>query len=50
MLHVDYIYVGALERLLFTPESLAKFSRMVQTDQLAVVYSNPQVTIYEALH
>ena len=46
-LHVDYIYVGALEKLLFAPASLAKFSGMAQSGQLDIVYENPGVTIYK---
>ena len=45
-LHVGYVYVGALERLLFAPESLRKFDVMAELGDLAVVYRNPEVTIY----
>jgi len=48
-LHVDYIYVGLLERLLFSPESLAKFDRMVAQDQLQVAYRQPGVTVYRVV-
>ncbi len=45
-LHVDYIYVGQLERILFTPEQLAKFDALVRSGEAEVVYQNPGVTIY----
>jgi uncharacterized membrane protein len=48
-LHVDYVYIGPLERLLFAPEVLAKFDRMTQAGELEVVYQNPGVTIYKVL-
>jgi uncharacterized membrane protein len=48
-LGIDYIYVGQLERIVYPPESLAKFDRMAQSGLLEVVYSNEQVTIYRVL-
>ena len=45
-LHIDYVYVGPLERILFSPEQLAKFDALVQSGEAEVVYQNPQVTIY----
>jgi YYY domain-containing protein len=45
-LHVDYIYVGQLERILFRDESLRKFDVMVDMGDLEVVYQNPQVIVY----
>jgi uncharacterized membrane protein len=45
-LHIDYVYVGQLERILFSPEQLAKFDAMVQADEAEIVYQNPGVTIY----
>ncbi|MCC7353980.1 MAG: glycosyltransferase family 39 protein [Anaerolineae bacterium] len=45
-LRVGYIYVGQLERLVFVPETLSKFDRMVQAGQLRVAYRNDGVTIY----
>ncbi|PKO21669.1 MAG: hypothetical protein CVU38_13365 [Chloroflexi bacterium HGW-Chloroflexi-1] len=45
-LRVGYIYVGALERTLFTEDSLRKFEVMTDLGDLDVVYRNPQVTIY----
>ncbi len=48
-LHVDYIYVGALEKLLFPAAGLAKFSGMARSGQLAIVYANPEVTIYRVI-
>ena len=45
-LEVAYIYVGALERILFSETSLDKFSSMVESGDLQVAYRNPMVTIY----
>jgi uncharacterized membrane protein len=46
-LHIDYVYVGQLERILFSPEQLGKFDAMVQSGEAEVVYENPGVTIYQ---
>jgi hypothetical protein len=43
---VDYVYVSALERILFPQASLDKFESMVKSGDLGVAYHNPQVTIY----
>jgi uncharacterized membrane protein len=48
-LGIDYIYVGQLERIVYPPESLAKFDQMAAAGQLEVVYSNEQVTIYQVV-
>jgi YYY domain-containing protein len=45
-LHVTYVYVGQLERTLFSPEQLAKFDALVNAGQAQVVYQNPSVTLY----
>ncbi len=45
-LRVGYIYVGALERILFAPDSLRKFDVMAELGDLAIVYQSPEVTIY----
>jgi YYY domain-containing protein len=45
-LKVAYIYVGALERILFPQGSLAKFDTMVESGDLVVAYQNPMVTLY----
>jgi uncharacterized membrane protein len=45
-LRVGYIYVGQLERLLFSADSLRKFDAMADLGDLEVVYHNPDVTIY----
>jgi uncharacterized membrane protein len=45
-LHVGYIYVGQLERILFSDASLRKFNALVATGDLQVAYRNPQVVIY----
>jgi uncharacterized membrane protein len=46
-LEVAYIYVGALERILFPQLSLDKFGGMVESGDLQVAYRNPRVTIYQ---
>ncbi len=45
-LRVGYIYVGQLERLLFSADALRKFDIMAERGDLEVVYRNPEVTIY----
>ena len=45
-LRVGYIYVGQLERLLFSVDALRKFDAMAEMGDLEVVYHNPDVTIY----
>jgi uncharacterized membrane protein len=45
-LRVGYVYVGALERILFSDESLRKFDVMADLGDLATIYRNPDVTIY----
>ncbi len=45
-LHIDYVYVGQLERILFTPDQLAKFDLLLQSGDASVVYQNQGVTIY----
>jgi YYY domain-containing protein len=45
-LEVAYIYVGALERILFPETGLDKFGSMVESGDLQVAYRNPMVTIY----
>jgi uncharacterized membrane protein len=45
-LRVGYIYVGQLERLLFSADALRKFDAMAELGDLEVVYHNPAVTIY----
>ena len=44
--HINYVYVGPLERILFTPAQLAKFDVWVQSGRAEIVYQNPGVTIY----
>ena len=43
---MDYVYVGQLERTLFTPEQLAKFDALVDLGEAEIVYENDGVTIY----
>ena len=45
-LHVGYIYVGQLERILFSDAALGKFEALVATGDLQLAYRNPQVVIY----
>jgi uncharacterized membrane protein len=45
-LRVGYIYVGQLERILFSQEALRKFDVLTELGDLKVVYRNQQVTIY----
>jgi YYY domain-containing protein len=49
-LRVGYIYVGTLERLLFSPDALRKFDVLVDAGVLEVAYRNPDVTIYRVVH
>jgi len=44
-LHIKYIYVGQLERGVYSPQGLAKFDAAVG-QYLDVVYENPKVKIY----
>jgi uncharacterized membrane protein len=48
-LRVGYIYVGALERLLFPPDGLRKFDVLAEAGELEVVYRNALVTIYRVI-
>jgi YYY domain-containing protein len=48
-LRVGYIYVGVLERLLFSPDALRKFDVLVDAGVLEVAYQNPDVTIYHVV-
>ena len=45
-LRVGYVYIGQLERLLFSADALRKFDLMTDAGDLEVVYRNPAVTIY----
>ncbi len=49
-LHIDYVYVGQLERLLFSSEQLGKFDALVQSGEAEIVYQNPRVVIYRITH
>ena len=44
--HVQYVYVGQLERLYYPAEGLAKFDGMTDAG-VKLVYQNPQVKIYQ---
>lgn len=47
---VKYIVVGTVERAYYPPEGLAKLERMLAAGQLAQVFQNDGVTIYEVLN
>ncbi len=46
---VRYVIVGPLERVYYNRLGLRKFDRMAAEGELEVVYTNPEVTIYEVL-
>lgn len=48
-LQVRLVYVGQLERLLFSEASLAKFDVLDAAGELEIVYRNPGVTIYRVV-
>ena len=48
-LGVGYVYVGQLERLLFSDDALRKFAVMADLGDLEIVYQSPEVTIYRVL-
>ncbi|OQA39740.1 MAG: hypothetical protein BWY52_03058 [Chloroflexi bacterium ADurb.Bin325] len=45
-LRVGYVYIGRLERILFSADALRKFDVLVDAGELAAIYRNPDVTIY----
>jgi uncharacterized membrane protein len=45
-LGVRYVYVGTLERILFSEESLRKFDILAENGDLSVVFDNGSVRIY----
>jgi uncharacterized membrane protein len=48
-LRVGYVYVGQLERLLFSADALRKFDVMADAGDLEVVYRTPEVAIYRVV-
>ena len=44
--HIEYIYLGQLERIAYAPQGLPKFEWMRDDGLLRVVYQNDKVTIY----
>jgi uncharacterized membrane protein len=48
-LRVGYIYIGPLERILFSPDALRKFDVLVDAGELEIAYQNPDVTIYRVI-
>ncbi len=45
-LRIGYIYIGQLERILFSPESLAKFEELAKEGWLKEVFRNEGTVIY----
>ena len=45
--HVQYVYIGDMERVYYDAQGLAKFDAMVKMGKLQVVYQNEHVKIYE---
>ncbi len=48
-LRVGYVYIGRLERILFSADALRKFDVLVDGGDLAAIYRNPDVTIYRVV-
>lgn len=48
-LRVGYVYIGQLERILFSADALRKFDVLTELGDLAVVYRNSDVTIYQVV-
>ena len=48
-LHVAYVYVGQLERILFSSDSLRKFDVLADAGELEVAYENDDVSIYRVI-
>jgi uncharacterized membrane protein len=46
--HVRLVYVGPLERALYSPTALAKFDTLVEQGALERIYQNDQVELYRA--
>ena len=46
---VDYVYVGQLERVYYSPEGIDKFGRMANDGTLNIVYNQNDVIIYEVV-
>jgi YYY domain-containing protein len=46
-LHISYIYIGKLERTVYSAEGVAKFQRMADLGLLTVPFRNPEVVIYQ---
>ena len=48
-LQVAYVYVGGLERTLFSSDSLRKFEVLAEAGEVEVAYENGDVTIYRVV-
>ena len=46
-LHISYIYIGQLERAIYPPEGIAKFTWMVEQGRLTEAFRNEGVVIYQ---
>ncbi len=46
---VQYVYVGPLEWVYYSPDGLNKFDRMVEMGYLEEVYRNPETSIYHVI-
>ena len=46
-LHVEYIYIGTLERTVYDAQGIQKFALMEKQGALETVYQNEKVTIYQ---
>ena len=44
--HIEYIYLGQLERIAYAPQGLPKFQWMQDDGVLQIAYQNSKVTIY----
>ncbi|NJO04630.1 MAG: hypothetical protein HC876_03365 [Chloroflexaceae bacterium] len=47
---IEYVYVGGVERALYSAESLAKFDQLTSEGQLERVYSGDNTTIYRVVN
>jgi YYY domain-containing protein len=45
--HVQYVYVGPLEKVMYGAAGLAKFDRAVESGELSIAFRNGTVTIYK---
>jgi len=48
-LRISYIYIGQLERTVYSSAGLAKFDRMAEEGDLRLIYTNERVRIYKVV-